>query len=250
MTGTHLEREDHPWQIRIPDHPRRGDSPEFVHARATMHKILETLTEYPFGPGPWQAHHGGSLWSWDGEWFLLLNIVGIEWSMQFAADPVKVERVRRSAARHYARFPETVEQLDKLGYHQAEDILTTPITDADMVARYVDSIFNSCVPLAAGVHTGVVPAGAGAHHYPRPVADGQFIVHDDFQLFVTDPDTGHELAVVPVARRGEGDGRVQVVYAPPGSPHNAAQHAQEARGLPYVLAADHPLARAAFARQS
>lgn len=249
----HIEREDHGWAIDIPDHPQRADSPEFRASKRTVHLILGTLDEQPYGPGPWQMHHGGSLWTYDGHrWFLVLSTIGIEWSAQWCADPAKVDLLRQLAALHYAGFPSTVPALEALGYREAPELLETPITDAAGVARWVDSLFNSCVPLAAGVHTGVLsdqsPVG-GIHHYPKPVADIQFVKRDDFTLWVVDPVSGSRIAVVPHGPRGSGDGRVEVVHAEPGSEMHLRHRAAHAAGERLVLGADHPLARAAFARQ-
>src|ERR1051325_6382100 len=167
----HTEHEDVPWTIDIPDHAERTDSPTFVAARSFAQKIMATLRgpAAPFGPGPWQMHHGGSLWTYDDHgWFLVLNTLGSEWSAQFCADPAKMELVRLNAVRHYAGFPKTIPQMQAMGY-KGTPILTTPIKTADDVAHWVDSIFNSCVPLAAPVHVGEVSAKApygGYHHYP------------------------------------------------------------------------------------
>src|SRR5215472_9411437 len=80
----HTEHEMVGWTIDIPDHPQRTDSPAFVAARAFAQKIMATLTtatDQPYGPGPWQMHHGGSLWTYDDHgWFLVLNTLGSEWS--------------------------------------------------------------------------------------------------------------------------------------------------------------------------
>src|SRR5712691_2177559 len=103
--GTHTESENVPWIISIPDHPKRTDSPAFIAARAFAHKILDTLEGLPYGPGPCQMHHGGSLWTHDDQgWFLVLNTLGSEWSAQFCADPSRVEPVRLNAVRHYSGF--------------------------------------------------------------------------------------------------------------------------------------------------
>lgn len=249
----HVEHEADPWSIAIPDHPERTESAEFRAAKAVAHKILATLKAEPYGAGPWQMHHGGSLWTFDGQgWHLLLSTVGIEWSAQFCADPSKVNLLRELAKRHYAGFPETVPELVRLGYRQAPDLLERQITDAAGVARWVDSLFNSCVPLAAALHTGVVseghPAG-GAHHYPKPITDIQFTKHEDFALWVTDTVAGGKVAVVPVAHRGQGDARVEVLHADPGTllhqAHREAHHA----GRRLILPADHPLAVQAFRGQ-
>jgi hypothetical protein len=251
--GTHTEREDDPWVIKIPDHPQRTDSPTFVAARSFAHRIMDTLgANLPYGPGPCQMHHGGSLWTFDDRgWFLVLNTLGSEWSAQWCADPARMDLVRQNAVRHYAGFPKTIPQMTAMGYHDGGKILNTPITDATGVSVYVDSIFNSCVPLAATVHTGVVSAQApygGIHHYPKPITDIQFFKRSDFVLWVTDAQ-GQRAAVTPVAPRGSGDGRVQVVYSTEGTTLHANHHQAEGAGQQLILPADHPLAQQAFRLQ-
>jgi Family of unknown function (DUF6424) len=251
--GTHTEAENVPWRISIPDHPQRTDSKAFVHARAIAHQIISTLSDYPYGPGPWQMHHGGSLWTFDGRgWFLVLNTLGSEWSAQFCADPAKVDRLRQNAVRHYSGFPKTISQLSAIGYAEGQEILDTPLTSAELVARYVDSIFNSCVPLAATFHTGEVTAKApygGVHHYPKPIADIQFFKYDDFALWVTDPESRMPAAVTPASARGSGDARVEVSFAEPGTAlHRQRQKALEA-GERLLLSPDNPMSRQAFAQQ-
>ena len=253
----HSEHEMVGWTINIPDHPQRTDSPAFVAARAFAQKIMATLTtatNQPYGPGPWQMHHGGSLWTYDDHgWFLVLNTLGSEWSAQFCADPAKMELARLNAIRHYAGFPKSIPEMVAMGYADAQTILNTQITTAEQVATWVDSVFNSCVPLAAVVHVGEVTQQApygGYHHYPKPIADIQFFKHDDFTLWVTDPESGQPAAVTPAGPRGSGNGSVVVAYATPGTAL-AAQHAAAHRaGQQLVLPPDHPMARQAFAKQT
>jgi hypothetical protein len=47
----HQEREDHGWEIQIPDHPGRTESRDFRRAKATMHKILTAAAQQATGPG-------------------------------------------------------------------------------------------------------------------------------------------------------------------------------------------------------
>jgi hypothetical protein len=42
-TGTHTEREDHPWEVDIPDHPARTESEGFRRSKTTAHKIIATV---------------------------------------------------------------------------------------------------------------------------------------------------------------------------------------------------------------
>lgn len=257
----HAEREDHGWAVEIPDHPGRVESPEFRRAKAVAHKILAAVRAQPGSamlafladsPQPPQAHHAGSLWVHDGDgWLLLLNVCGVEWSAQFSADPARVDALRAVAQRLYARFPETLDEMDRLGYREARTILGEPVTDAASVARWTDSLFNACVMLTPALHSGVVSGGAqtgGWHHYPKSVWDQQVTKADDFRLWVTGGD-GLEAAVAPVAPRGSGDGRVQVLFARPGSELHRQQQEAHAAGEPHILDADHPLAVQAFAGQ-
>lgn len=126
----------------------------------------------------------------------------------------------------------------------ARRILAEPVTDAASVARWTDSLFNACVMLSPALHTGVVSGVAqagGWHHYPKSVWDQQVTKRDDFTLWVTGGD-GLEAAVSPVAPPGSGDGRVQVLYARPGSELHRQQQEAHAAGKPHILDADHPQA--------
>jgi hypothetical protein len=239
--GEHQEHEDHGWDINIPDHPPRSDSPEYQASRAKLHELTGEGTFY--GAPPIQDHHGGGLWLKDsGGWFFVRNLAGIEWSAQFCADPAKVDQLRVNASRLYASFPDAVEALGIRG------LLDTAITDADGVAKWTDSICNASVPLPAELHSGVLPRGGGVHHYPTPITDIETFKRDDFTLFVTDSE-GHQAAVVPVAPYGSGDRRVQVLWADVSSQVRAGHMTARAAGQALILPADHELARLAFARQ-
>jgi hypothetical protein len=250
--AAHQESESHPWSIYIVKHPQRSESPWFAAAKRTAHKILADPGPDgpPYGPGPWEMHHRGSLWVRSaGSWRMYVARAGIEWSMQFCADPAKVDRLRQDALALVNAFPETLPALTKLGYPEADEILRDEIKDADGVERYTDSLFNSCVPLSRADHQGILPRAAGEHHYPWPVKSGDFIRYDDFKLWVTLPDGTHG-AVTPLGRRGSGDGRVRLVYARHGTPEgNAIARAQRLHKA-VVLPPDHPVARKAFAKQN
>ncbi|HEY2301034.1 MAG TPA: DUF6424 family protein [Acidimicrobiales bacterium] len=241
-------------QENIDGHAARTDSPQFVAARATVQKIVGTLNPNPYGPPPIQAHHGGSIWVHNGDgWLLMLNWAGIEWSAQFCCDPARVEALRKNAEAITAAFPNTLPQLESLGYKD-KALLSTPITDAAGVAMYVDSIWNSCVPIPQPGHTGSVsaktPLGAGVHNYPEPMCAIPRVMHSDFVPFVVDATTGAAAVVAPVAPRGSGDGRVRVLFAERGHPLAAQHDAAHAAGAAVVLGADNPIAKAAFAHQS
>jgi hypothetical protein len=237
--------------VYINDHPQRTESSTFRAAKKAAKAILTTLQgdDLPYGPGPWQMHHGGSLWVLaNNRWRLYRARAGVEWSMQFCADPTKIELLRRDAEDLVAAFPDTLPALGDLGYDKAEEILKTPITDADGVAQWTDSLFNACVPLNAGDHSGVLPKGAGEHHYPLPVKDADFFRYDDFKLWITLPDGTHA-AVAPVGRRGSGDGRVRLLYARHGTAASAALVRAQRAGKAVILPDSTKVAREAFRRQ-
>jgi hypothetical protein len=252
--SVHTESEDHEWDVNVPDHPARADSPEYVAARAKMNEIAAgATTGLIYGPPPYQDHHGGALWLKDDQgWFLVRNVAGIEWSAQWCADPAKVDLLRQNAKRLYDLLrPEIKQELDPDG------LLDTPITDAAGVAKWTDSIFNAGVPLQPTFHTGVLPANApppagqepaGVHHYPTPIADIQLFKYDDFQLWVTDAQ-GNPAAVAPVAARGSGNASVHVVYATPGSQLAAQKQAAESANNPLILGPGHPLSQQAYQNQ-
>jgi len=244
-SGQHTESEDHPWTIEIPDHPGRTDSPDYKKARTAMNAMAKTINNFFYGPAPWQDHHGGGLWLWDKPtgWFLVRNLVGIEWSAQFCADPKKVDLLRQNAQRLYAQFPEAVKALDIAA------LLSTPIKDADGVAKWTDSICNASVPLPAGLHTGILPMGGGIHHYPAPISEIALFKFDSFRLWVLDPQ-GNPAAVTPTSRPGLGDSRVQVVYSTPNSQLHADHLQAEARGEQLTLPGDHPMAKQAYLYQN
>lgn len=285
MTETHPEHEDFPWMIAVVDHPPRSDSPAYVRSRALMRQLVAATTDWTFAGENYQDHHGGSVWVKDAQGWMCLQVpLGIEWSAQFCADPAKIDGLRQYAARVVAGFPDTLVGYEALGYHDGASLLATTITDADGVAAWTDSIFNASLPLPAAAHTGVLPAAAGYHHYPKPIVDIDHFRFSDFQLFVTDP-AGLPAVVVPVGQRGSGDGRVRLLAAHPASAYvrlltgsapagaavprqaAAAEPGQAAALVPErataaaaaerpgaapepgVLPADDPLAQQAFARQ-
>jgi hypothetical protein len=245
--GQHTESEDHPWTIAIPDHVGRTDSPEYVKSRAKMNEIARDIAGTPgglfFGSGPWQDHHGGALLLKDDQgWFMVKNLVGMEWSSQFCADPAKVDKLRQNAKRIYDKFPDVVAELG------IRDLLDHEITTPADVENWTDSICNASVPLPAGLHTGVLPQGGGVHHYPAPIVEIALFKKDDFKLWVLDPQ-GQPAAVTPTGHPGSGDGRVQVAYSTPGTLLDHEHLQANLRGEPLVLPPNHAMARQAFHKQ-
>src|SRR5262249_41640144 len=178
----------------------------------------------------------------------------------FCADPAKVDLLRQNAKALVDHFPQTITKLQELGYHDAEKILNTPITDAAGIARYVDSLYNACVPLPQPVHTGAITRAndraAGKHTSPAPNDDTVFFCRSDFHPFVYDKATKTTVHVVPVAPRGSGDGRLRVIgvhseeCANPGAKKLAIKYAAaEKSGTATILQPDDPIAQEAFRDQ-
>lgn len=252
LPPVHAISEDNPWSVYIRDHPSRRESRWFRHAKQTTHRILATLDAdtYPYGPGPWELHHAGSIWVRGARtWLLVRARVGIEWSVQFCADPAKVERLRREAEEVVDAFPATVPALRDLGYADVDEVLREPIVDAAGVQRWTDGLFNSCVPLTHADHQGILPGAAGEHHYPWPIKAADFVRRDDFVLWVTLPGGHSHAAVLPVAPRGSGEGAVRLAYARHGTQAAEALTRAAAEDLSVILPDSHPLARRAFAAQ-
>jgi hypothetical protein len=236
----------------------RKESSTFAHAKRTAKRIMATLDgdTYPYGDGPWEMHHGGSLWHFSAAqgWRLARSRFGIEWSMQFSADPEQVRQLAREAVNHLAAYPETDPELRKLGYGDDLDRLHSISEEGhqwttDDTSFFTDCLFNSCVPLSRVRHTGVLPKGAGVHHYPVPIVDGALAARPDFNVFV-ELEPGVHVAVTPLDHRGSGDGRVRVVHALAGTSIHKALLQAHASGKALILGADHPVARQAFAAQA
>ncbi|SDO92183.1 hypothetical protein SAMN04487981_114213 [Streptomyces sp. cf386] len=242
-----------PWEIQVVKHPTRKESSHFRAAKNAAKKILAALEsesgERPYGPRPWEWHHGGSLWvRSESGWRMYRARVGIEWSAQFCADPAKIDRLRREAAELVEAFPLTLPAMEALGYRRAQELLSMPITDADGVEAWTDSLFNACVPLNKGDHSGILPKAAGEHHYPWPLKGADYFRYDDFQLWVTLPD-GTNAGVTPVGRRGSGDGHVRIVHARHGTAAGDAVAEAQRRHMMAVVPPESPIALAAFEQQ-
>src|SRR5215831_15312707 len=253
VQNDHVTKAGQPITYYTAGHPPRSDSPYYVKSRKALHQILGTHDKPFFGPEPIQDHHGGGLRAYEKEgWFFLRNLVGIEWSGQFCADPAKVDLLRQNARRLYAGFPKSFDEFKTLDI-DLKELLDTPINNAADIERWTDSICNASVPLPQPVHTGTVPRGGGVHNYPTPVTDIEFFKRDDFTLWVVD-DEGHDAAVVPTHPHGTGKRDLHVIHTEPGSKLHRMHQAAEARGQGFVLQEGDPLhanlARQAFGNKS
>jgi Family of unknown function (DUF6424) len=251
VTKPHPTTAGEPVTYETSGHPPRQDSKTYVASRTALKKISGTLKDWYFQSKeePYQDHHGGGLWAYDDQgWFFVRNLVGIEWSGQFCADPAKVDVLRRNARRFYAGFPKTFAEFEKLGV-DLKSLLETEIKTADDVARWTDSICNASVPLPQRFHTGFVPKGGGVHNYPTPVTDIDRFRFDDFQMWVTDAED-QPAAVVPVGPRHSGDSRVRVIHSTAGTKLHERHMAAESKGQYLELDGDQALAKQAFAKQT
>ncbi len=264
--AVHTLKEDNPWEIRYAGHEPRADSPLYVKSRKILTEIAKSTSlnagpAWFYGPDPWEDHHGGGLWVHDGAgWFFLKNFAGMEWASQFCADPVKVDELRRNAARVYQGpfYDHSKSELLKLdSTYPFDDILKTPITTIERVALWTDSIFNASVPLPKLRHTGIAPKGHGLHHYPTPVYDIELFKHDDFTLWVLD-DQKQPAAVVPVHPRGVSKddpkykanyGKTMVTYATPGTKLAERLSLAHKKGNTLVAGPKHPFTQRAFKKQ-
>ena len=217
MAGTHSEHEDFPWTIAVVDHAPRKETAAYRASRTLMRKIIATVSGWVWAPGPYEDHHGGSVWVKDADGWLFMQLpLGIEWSAQFCADPAKIDKLRVMAGRIVRAFPDTIPAYEAFGYHSAATLLETEISNADQVSLWTDSIFNASMPVPKPVHSGVFPKGAGYHHYPKPIVDIDHFRRDDFQLFVDDG--GFPAVVVPMSSNPD-DHRVRLIAAHPTAPH-------------------------------
>jgi len=257
---SHIQREDEPWAITIPDHEPRTSSPAYRVARKVMNNVVKEIKDFFLGAkAPYQDHHGGGLWVKDQDgWLLIKNLAGMEWSQQFCADPAKVDRLRQFAQRMYKAFPDSLPAFKQLGFADVENVLNEEITSAALVSRWLDSIFNASVPLTQARHTGVVKPTSkggtphlegGVHHYPTPITDIQLFKRDDFQLWVLD-DEKKPAAVVPVGERGSGNSALRVAYATPGTKLHQKLVEAQSKNQYLRVGTNHPMAKQAFAAQN
>ena len=254
----HPESESHPWEINVPNHATRTDSPEYVAARNKMNEIAGQAAGMIYGSGPYQDHHGGALWLQDSHgWFLVRNQAGIEWSAQFCcADPAKVDLLRQNAkgsmtsSRRRSSSNLTPAACWIPPFRMPPEWPSGPTRYSTPACHCTRLSTPACCPRAG--HRirprRESPQPAGVHHYPTPIADIQLFKYDDFQLWVTDQQ-GNPAAVAPVDKRGSGNASVHVLYATPGSQLAQQKHEAESAGAPLILGPDHPLSEQAYQNQ-
>jgi hypothetical protein len=157
-----------PVTYKTSGHPPRADSPTYRVSRVALKKIVTITKDWYFKGRDYQDHHGGGLWLHDGAgWFFVRNLVGIEWSAQFCADPKKVDALRANAQRLYARFPESFAAFKKLGI-DLKRLLDTPMKNADGVAEWTDSICTLASPCPNPFTPAPSPKAAASTTIRRP----------------------------------------------------------------------------------
>ena len=174
MTTTdpvHSETETHTWSVNVPDHPQRADQPEYTAAKNKMNEIAAqaagpALRSRPV-PGPPRQRPVAA-----GQPGLVHGPrpprQASNGPRNFSPNPAKVDLLRQNAKRLYDLVaPQLKQELDPDG------LLDTPITDADGVSKWTDSIFNAGVPLHQGFHIGVMPMGKAQAQNPPATPDTQ-----------------------------------------------------------------------------
>ena len=62
-SGSHIQRENTPWEISIPNHEPRKDSDTYKIARKVMSNVVTEIKDFFLGKADsYQDHHGGGLW--------------------------------------------------------------------------------------------------------------------------------------------------------------------------------------------
>jgi hypothetical protein len=121
-------------------------------------------------------------------WRLFRNEHTIYEGAENAADPVKVEGLRCNAVDLMARYPATVERLERLGL-RVRTILKTTIKTPEDVANWATSVFNT-----------------GPMLNPEHVWHTAAIAYDDFQLRIGQSRGLPPIFVLPAGPRGSGNG--------------------------------------------
>jgi hypothetical protein len=116
-------------------------------------------------------------------WHIVRNRYTIYEGAENCADPAKVDALRRFVQEFLDGFPNTVEQLDRLGV-KAKSLLSRPIRTHAEVEAWANSVFN----------TGPV------EEVPLWVTETQALAYDDYCVTVTVPDGVHYL--IPLYPRG------------------------------------------------
>lgn len=241
--------------VQTADHPARTDSPEYVQNRKWL--INETADgcyvcsgpvdlSHPdppdSGPGKYQDHHGGGIFLYqDGKPPILVgfNLFGLEWSLGFAANPVKVQAF-------VTQINEVIRRLGGIPYE-------AQIATTDDVMAWVDSNSNANVKMCAvhhiaheDKHTPDVNGheGVGIHNGPVTVWLGQATC--DWANFDMWGGSTGTIAVAPNA----GKPGVQVMHVSPLHPDKllfAEHRATLAAGEAHILPAHHIHSRLAYA---
>lgn len=222
-------------------HPPRTDSPQYVKAHKWLMEVASGGCYICGGPvdlahpeapadyqGKLQDHHGGGIFVQDV--LVGLNLIPLEWSMGWGADPAKVTAF--------------VGQMLAAGLLKQDDLaewgIALPMPDVKAVMLWVDSRFNANVKLCTAHHIGHETShtpdangheAVGIHNAPWPVLAAQ-AVWDWTQGDMFGGSTG----TLVVAPHESTPGAARVVHVSSAHPEKLA--------IGQELPATHPAARA------
>lgn len=237
------------------DHPPRKDSPEYGRTRKWLMGLTEggcyvcggpvdlRHPEDPANAKGLQDHHGGGIFLQNGSHDPILvgtNLFGMEWSLGWGADPLRVAA--------FVRQLNTI--TERLG---GEPYSAEIATTADVMA-WVDSHGNANVKLCAPHHIAHEDKhtpddngyeAVGIHHGPVPIWLGQATC--DFPRWDM---WGGSTGTLAVGHPGDESGTAVVLHVSPLHPDRELydQHRSlSAAGESHVLPAHHPHSRLAHA---
>lgn len=231
--------------VTTADHPPRTDSPEYKETR----KWLMTTPggcyvcggpvdmSHPSAPETTniQDHHGGGIFLTPehGEPILVgFNLIGLEWSLGWGADPAKVS--------------DYIKVISEVSVRLGGKPYTGEIATTSDVMAFVDSTFNANVKLCAQHHVAHEDKhtpdingheAVGIHNGPVPIWLGQATC-DWPRVDMWGGSTG----TICVAPHQDGSKKVNVLYVSPLHP-DQAMYAAHVAGQLTELPASHPNAR-------
>lgn len=184
--------------------------------RATLNTLEKILPSGPlgmyWGVGSFPIH--GAV-----NWHFLRTPQGIAFGVENIAAPVHVEALRRVVT-EALHGTDTVEQLVKLGYKSARKILTTPITNRNLVIQWAESLYN------------VGPVTNREINFPKGAADADVLADPSFQVWHINNNA--VVAVTASGPLGSGDLKTKVLYVTPSA------------RMPAILGPRHEISKAAF----
>lgn len=233
-------------EVNIADHPKRTDSPTYIKSRKWLSGVPDAcfvchgptdMIHPESDKEAFQDHHGGGIYmTIDRAPELIgLSLFGMEWSLGFNANPSKVQG--------YVNNLNIVEKA--LGYPTYD----LPITTAQEVCDYVDSIYNANIRLCKVHHIGMETEdskdfngnqGVGIHFCPLPIWLGQ-VTCDWERVDMWAGTTGQVATYVQ-------DNKVKVAYVSKAHPLFEEHQKQLRDKGEHVLDPEDPMAKATLRR--